>query len=95
MIELTHAKNDTDWSEKVLATNNGYCIICGSTATPAHIWRRGWLALRLVVQNGLPLCVRCHNWYDSLNPKGKKKATVLLIGEILYNRLKEYFENNK
>lgn len=92
-MNLIYAKNDSDWSKQVLEKNNGYCILCGNVATPAHVFRRGYLCTRLVVENGVPLCVICHGWFDSLSELKHEKAGRFLVGDLVYDCLEELNKN--
>ena len=57
------------WSQDVKATTDGLCALCGSSnrVESHHIVRRGTIphAGWLMVENGIPLCFKCH--YDGIH----------------------------
>jgi len=89
------ADTDVEWSALVLAKNDGYCVLCNQKATPAHIFSRRYIKTRLIVENGVPLCVPHHNWYDSLPIKKQEAAAVIFIGRTMYDLLFELHNEKK
>lgn len=62
---------DRQWSAAVIATTKGRCAKCGRHgAQPAHIIPRRFKHHRHNLENGLPLCHRCHQWADNGDPVG-------------------------
>ena len=64
-------KADRLWAKLVVRKNRGTCMgpMCEKAATdPHHVIPRGHKATRHDLDNGMPLCVDCHNWAEG-NPK--------------------------
>lgn len=79
-VVIQFAETDAAWSALVLAKSS-YCALCGnSNVTPAHIISRRYFVTRLAVENGVPLCVECHRWFDSLAGVKYEAAAALCIG---------------
>lgn len=59
---------DTLWGK--IIRSSGYCRRCGRTNNlqAAHIVSRRWKQTRWDVDNGICLCINCHNWGHA-NPK--------------------------
>ena len=86
-IIIHFASTDKEWSKLVLAKTNSTCVLCGKPATPAHIISRRFKKTRLAVENGQPLCVVHHNFFDSLSVKDHEKMSILLVGLNVYKKL--------
>ena len=63
------------WSRDVKAITDGLCALCGSSnrVESHHIVRRGTIPHTgwLMVENGIPLCFRCH--YDGIHSMNFKR----------------------
>lgn len=96
-VVIHFAETDAEWSALVLAKNES-CLLCGNSGiTPAHVISRRYNKTRLIVENGVPLCVKCHNWFDSLSGDKYESVAVLLVGEVFYllRRISEMRESVK
>jgi len=85
--KIIYAKNDVEWSKIIRDKNDGFCLQCGGNATPAHIISRRFPKTRLVIDNGIPLCIKHHNKFDSMSIADRRKVTNLLVGDGAYERL--------
>lgn len=94
-IVIHFARTDKEWSKLVLAKNNSRCVICEKAATAAHIISRRYAATRLVIENGIPLCIKHHNWLDTADEEKYIKFAKFLIGRKLFWFLKELAEKEK
>ena len=87
------SKYDTIWS-KLVRERDGKCRNCGKreNLNAHHVHPRGRKSTRLVLANGLSLCVSCHVFSpDSVHrsPEGSKKFCIRIIGEKEYLRLEK------
>lgn len=88
-MQFEKAINDENWSKRVKAKNGGKCLMCNRESTPAHIFGRGILATRLIIDNGVPLCFYHHHRFDSLSSGRRKQTAILFIGGFIYNELEK------
>ena len=86
-VVIHFVETDAAWSASVLAKSDGWCVLCGKPATPAHIISRRYAPTRLAVENGQPLCVKCHRWYDELPPGRARHVACLLVGPDVFDVL--------
>ena len=86
-VVIHFAETDAEWSALVLAKNDYRCVLCCNRATPAHIFSRRYVKTRLVIENGVPLCVIHHNLYDMLSMEKQEEMAIILIGRVLYDLL--------
>ena len=73
---------------------DGKCRNCGKTAPykleAHHIWPRGRKSTRLLLENGITLCVHCHKFGDhSVHNIGTKAFMTPLIGKKELDRLEK------
>jgi predicted restriction endonuclease len=84
-VIIHFAETDVEWSASVLAKNNGRCVLCGRRATPAHVISRRYKKTRLVIENGVPLCMNHHYWFDTdLERASYEKMAVILVGDLFH-----------
>ena len=69
------------WSRDVKTSTNGRCALCGSSngAESHHIIRRGTIPHKgwLLVDNGIPLCFKCH--YDGIHSMSIKVQKIFKV----------------
>lgn len=91
-IELHYAEDDIVWSRAVKERFDGVCCYpgCGSTfgCGSHHVFRRGIQATRLVIENGLYLCVECHMQLHRLSGV-RKPIETLLVGKKTFQALEK------
>lgn len=87
-VVIQFAETDAAWS-RLISAKSSYCVLCGSSCvTPAHIISRRYSNTRLAVENGVPLCIMCHRWFDALVGNAYERAAVLLIGARVFAALR-------
>ena len=74
------------WSQQVLDEYGEYCIFCGKpSGPPHHIFARGmYPEISWIPENGLPVCLTCHN---SKTEKELKQKAIDRRGKEWYNNL--------
>ncbi len=64
-MKLRFTKHDKLWSKRV-RERDGQCLYCGRkppyVLNAHHFLRRGVKATRLMLENGITLCVHCHTF---------------------------------
>lgn len=89
-MDLTYAEDDIAWSRAVKERFGGVCAWPGCSSTLGcgshHVFRRGITATRLVIENGLYLCVECHMQLHRMSTV-RKQIEVLLVGEKTFQEL--------
>lgn len=94
---MTYAKDDSEWQGRVLARCGGQCLWPGCNSTWGlaghHVIDRRYKELRLVVENGVALCVKHHGLMHDLGILVREKASRLLIGDRVYAALQELLSN--